>query len=270
MSVWRLALTRRWLGYLAVAVVFAVVTSLFGLWQWDRREQAVEEISRITTNSSQTPVPFEQLLPPDREWDPSLKWRPVELTGKYRSDETLLVRTRPRSGQVGFAVLVPFRTVSGHVVVVDRGWIPTGTTGDAPDIIPEPPEGAVTLVATVFPGEPEVPGRSAPEGQIATIHLPTVEQVTGLPVDQRAYLQMVRESPDVTPRPLPPLAPVLDEGPHLSYSLQWFLFGLLGFFAWGYLLRQEHLRSQGLPVQKERRRRSDADEEDDLLDRTSR
>ena len=58
----RLLLTRRWLGYLALTVVFAVVASMFGLWQWDRRGQAVAAIEKVNANYDRDPVELSSLL----------------------------------------------------------------------------------------------------------------------------------------------------------------------------------------------------------------
>ena len=58
----RLLFTRRWLGYLALTVVFAVVASLFGLWQWDRRGQAVAAMDLVANNFDRAPVELEPLL----------------------------------------------------------------------------------------------------------------------------------------------------------------------------------------------------------------
>ena len=43
----RLFLTRRWLGYFAVAIVFALACSAFGIWQWNRRVEALAAIDRL-------------------------------------------------------------------------------------------------------------------------------------------------------------------------------------------------------------------------------
>ena len=268
MSIVRHALSPRWLSYLALAVVFAVITTLFGLWQWDRRGEAVAEIERVEANFDAAAVGFYELLPQGSNWSDELRWRPVVVRGEYLVEKTLLVRTRPRFGQVGFEILIPFRTSTGEVVLVNRGWVPTGADQDAPDLIPPAPNGSVSVLARVFAGEPTIPGRSAPEGQVATIHLPTIAEITGEPVDQRAYLALTEEDPASVPTPLLVERPAADEGPHLSYSVQWFLFGALGFVAWGYLLRDDYRRSAGLvdkPVKP--KAASDQDIEDDILDR---
>ena len=267
MSLWRHAMTTKWLGGLGVALLFAGVTTVFGLWQWDRRGQAVQEIERIETNFDQTPVGFGSLLPEGVEWSDELRWRPVEVSGRYVTEEQLLVRTRPRSGSVGFEVVVPFVATTGEVVLVNRGWVPTGEEQDAPDRVPAAPEGTVTVTGRLLPGEPEIAGRTAPEGQLATINLAQVADITGRGVDERAYLSLIAESPPVSPTPVLQPRPALDEGPHLSYTFQWFLFGLLGFIAWGYLVREDYRRkAPGTEHPTGNSRPSDQDIEDALLD----
>ncbi len=228
MSVWRLMFTRRWLIALAVTILFAVITTLFAQWQWDRRGQAVLEMERVETNYDREVVSIEQLLPDGRSFDPADKWRPVATQGEYRSDQQLLVRTRPRGGTVGFDVVVPFISTTGQTYLVSRGWVPTGEERDFPDLVPSAPAGNVQLVARLLPGEPQIAGRGAPEGQLATINLAEAAEKTGLDIHQGAYLAMDSESPSVSPTPLPLQRPQLDEGPHLSYTFQWYLFGILG------------------------------------------
>ena len=264
MNLIRHALQPRWLGYLALALVFAVITSLFGLWQWDRRGQAVAEIDRVEENFDRVAVPFDELLPEGAAWSDDYRWRSVVIEGSYLEESTTLVRTRPRIGQVGFEVLVPFETLDGRLIVVNRGWIPTGETDDEPDLVPKAPSGVVSVTGRLFPSEPVIRGRSAPEGQVATIHLSTLAQMLDSGLEQRAYLALSQEQPPVSPTPLLLDRPAADEGPHLSYTFQWFLFGLLGFIAWGYLLRED-FRGAGR-TDRVSSRRSDQDEEDALLD----
>ena len=255
-----LALTPRWLGYLALAIVFALVSAVFGVWQWDRREEAVTEIRLIQNNFDQPPQAIADVFPPTALWHDDLRWLPVTLDGEYVADEQLLVRTRPRGGQVGFNVLVPLETSSGEVFMVDRGWVPTGETRDQPDFIPAPPDGPVTVVVRLFPSEPEIAGRGAPEGQVPSVALGLIDRLLEYTVDTRAYGQLVSENPAPPSRPLPALTPVPDEGPHLSYSIQWFVFGALGFIAWAYLFIQEYRYGPAERSKKPAKKR-DADEE---------
>lgn len=266
----KLAVTPRWLAYLALAVAFAVISAVFGVWQWDRREQAVSEIELVQENFDQAPVPLAEVLPPGGPWSEEYRWRQVVLEGEYRPEEQLLARTRPRGGQVGFNVLVPLVTAEGSVFIVDRGWVPTGQDRDEPDVIPAPPAGSVSVVVRLFPAEPEIPGRSAPDGQVASVALNLIEGMVSGDVEQRAYGQLVSETPEPDSRPLPALTPVADEGPHLSYSIQWFVFAAMGFVAWGYLFVQEYRYGpQVTPRGTRVKRDSDEEFEDTVLDRDS-
>lgn len=275
---WRFAFSRRWFGYLALVVVFAIACSFLAMWQLARRDEARQEIDRVEQNWDSAPVPIDQALPELAAFDADDKWIPIEVTGTYLTDEQLLVRGRPLGGVAGFEVLVPLLLEDGSVIVIDRGWLPAGNEQDEPDHVPAAPEGEVTVVARLKAGEPIVPGRSAPEGQIATIHLPDIAERLGMPVYTGAYGLLSTENPTPETRPIAAVRPVPDEGPHLSYAFQWFVFGLLAFIALGWAIRQEYrYRNSDDPAEQERaekrrlkaasRAPSDSEVEDALLDR---
>jgi cytochrome oxidase assembly protein ShyY1 len=277
---WRFAFSRRWFGYLAVAIVFAIVCVLLSNWQLARRAEKTHEIALVTDNYDARPVDVHALLPDLDTFDPADEWRPVVLEGAYLTDEALLVRNRPRGGQPGFEQLVPFLTTDGSVFMVDRGWLPTGNEQDLPDVVPAAPDGTVTVTARLRPGEPTVAGRGAGEGQIATIHLPELAERIEGPLYTGAYGLLVEETPAATdPRPAAATRPEADEGVHLSYAFQWLIFGILGFVFLGYAVRQEYRAlnaedpdERDRAEQRERRRsqkRTDADVEDELLDASS-
>jgi len=274
---WRFAFSPRWLGYLGVAIVFAVVCVLLANWQLARREEKETEIALVAENFDATPVDVQEALPELDHWRHDLEWLPVTLTGRYLIDEQTLVRNRPHNGQPGFDVLTPLQLESGDVFIVDRGWLPTGSAQDEPDAVPRPPAGEVTVVARLKEGEPAIPGRGAPDGQIATVQLDELQDRIGAPTYTGAYGLLDSETP--APQDPPPLAvakPVPDEGPHLSYAFQWFVFGILGFAFLGYAIRQEYRHrnaddpaERARAAERERKRaarRTDADIEDEIID----
>lgn len=273
MSILSLALQRRWLGWLGLTTLFAVVCVGLAQWQWQRRVETVAEIRVVAANWDAAPVALSEALPDTDALDPDLEWQPVALEGEYLVDEQLLVRARPLNGRPGFEVLTPLLLDDGSVFVVDRGWLPVGSEQDSPDVVPAPPSGRVEVLVRLKPGEPELRGRGAPEGQIATIHLPDVaERVEAGDVVTGAYGLLDSESPAPDTRPVAATRPVPDEGPHLSYTFQWYVFALMGFIGYGWALRKERQRvvaeETGVPTpQRVRARASDADEEDALLER---
>jgi cytochrome oxidase assembly protein ShyY1 len=96
----------------------------------------------------------------------------------------------------------------------------------------------VTVVARLKHAEPELQ-RGAPDGQLASIDLAAYSSQLGYPLLTGAYGQLASESPAVPEMPLPFPKPSTDEGTHLSYSLQWFAFGVLMFIGFGYAARQQ-------------------------------
>jgi len=263
---------RRWGAYLALTLVFAIACGLLSWWQWARREQAVDEIQRIERNYDAEPRPVDEVLADFADWSDDDEWTPVALSGEYLVDEQLLVRNRVRGGHPGFEQLVPFRTDDGSVFVVDRGWLPLGDGTDAtPESVPQPPEGAVTVVARLRQAEPELPGRSAPEGQLPSIDVATIVEQLGEPGYTGAYGLLASEDPGVETMPYAAVRPAEDEGPHLSYALQWIAFGVLAFIGLFWAWRRER-RIAALPADEQaaarapKRRHEDADVEDAILD----
>lgn len=262
---------RRWGGYVALTLVFAIVCGLLSWWKWSRREEAVQEITRVEQNYDAEPRPVSEVLPELDSWSDDDTWTPVVLEGEYLVDEQVLVRNRVRGGKPGFDQLVPFRLNDGTVFVVDRGWLSVGTTQDAPDTVPAPPAGEVTVVVRLRAGEPELVGRDAGPGQIPSIDLDTIVAATRLEGYTGAYGLLASEDPAVSEMPLASARPAEDEGPHLSYALQWIAFGILAFIGLVWAWRRER-RIAALPQEQQaaarapKRGHHDADVEDAILD----
>lgn len=232
-------LSARWIAWFALCCLGALLCLYLGSWQMSRADAMDERNNLIVENYDADPLTGDDAVEAISEFENSDQWHPVELTGRYLPEDTLLVRNRAHTGVIGYEVLVPFQTTGGQIVVMDRGWIETSDQGDgAPAEIPAPPTGEVTVTARVQPGEGDL-GRSSPAGQVASIDLPEVAQLTGLDVATDAYGQISTEapSPGVVPEPFP--APDLDYGPNLSYALQWQAFAVLVFVAYGYSARQK-------------------------------
>ncbi|TFC79136.1 SURF1 family protein [Cryobacterium sp. TMS1-20-1] len=279
MTGWKFAFSRRWAGYLVLTMLFAAVCAGLGFWQLARRDEALTELFKIDSNFDSNPVPVAEALKDLAAFDESQKWMPVELTGTYLTADEMLARNRPLNVNPGFEVLTPLLLTDGTIFIVNRGWLPTGQEQDAPDTVPAAPSGTVTVVARLKASEPDLPGRTASGNQVATINLTTIAERLNAPTYTGAYGLMDTESPAATEkRPAAVLKPIRDEGPHLSYAFQWFVFGLLAFIGLGWALREEY-RSVNAEDPEERERaeerarkraakpRNDAEIEDELLDR---
>jgi cytochrome oxidase assembly protein ShyY1 len=285
----------RWAIYIGLAVVFAIACAFLSNWQFVRNEERSAQLALVEQNYDAPAVPLAEVIPAGGELAPHDEWRPVRLVGQYLDDEALLVRNRPHGGTAAFEVLVPFRLEDNRVLLIDRGWVPPGESAPEPDAVSAPPEGEVTVIARLRPSEP-LPGsgRSAPDGQVPTIHLPlvaaAVSPVTGEAMELSAYGVLVAEEPAPASAPNTLASPSEDPGPHLSYAIQWILFAVMGFVFIGYVIRTErrhrredaeqarhdtdapdHADRSPAPVPASARRRDrDADDEDAILDAAGR
>jgi cytochrome oxidase assembly protein ShyY1 len=260
----------RWLSWFVLACLFAAACVALATWQFDRRDQAVSKIQRMVENYDKTAIGFDSISGLTLDQVTTFEWTPVQLQGKYLTDQELLVRNRPIAGQPGFLQVVPFELSTGELVIVERGWIPADSDL-APAVSMTPGSEPKILTARVRLSE-LTPNRDSPDGFATSIHLESLNELLGKTVEQQFYLRLISESPGEPSSPQPLRKPTLDEGNHLSYAVQWILFALMGFFALFWAIRQEreYRRIEKdpnyVPRSVRNRKRTDADVEDELLD----
>jgi cytochrome oxidase assembly protein ShyY1 len=277
-SWWRIAFTRRWLGYLAFAIVFAIACGFLSSWQASRGNDAAAANALLDKNFNSHPLPLQSLIPSLTSFKADQEWMRVTVSGSYLPKKQLLVRNRPTDAGPGFEVLTPLRLTDGSVFIVDRGWVPTGEKQDLPDYVAPAPSGTVTVIARLLASEPEM-GTPIKTGiEIGSIELDEVKSRIGGAVYTGAYGVLDSQSPagKAGLTPVVSSEPTQDTGLHWSYMIQWVIFALIGFFGLFYAVRQEiRLRREDEPAEiaraaeRERKRAlrpTDADIEDELID----
>ena len=230
--------SRRWLGILAAVVLFAAACGLLADWQLHRLEGRHARNHLIRDNLHAPVTPADQALAVGRDPAGDREWLPVRATGHWDVAHQLVVRLRPYNGDVGFYVITPLVTEAGPAVLVNRGWVPAGEGGATVPPVPAPPGGTVTVTGRLRPTEPPATGAAPPPGQITRIDVPGIART--LPYDvYGGFLELTRQDPKPTkaPRIIPPPEP--SEGPHLLYTVQWILFGLMAFGGYVVLARRE-------------------------------
>ena len=157
--VWR----RLWLPTVLALAAGAVLISL-GIWQLERLAWKTALIEAATSRPESPPV----APPAPATWD-GLDWDEADLTrlavpGRFLPGEayvyTVLSDARgPLSGP-GLWVMAPFETTDGWMVLVNRGFVPTGMDGAAP-VVPPPPTGEIVLDGLLR--RPDPPGMFTPD-----------------------------------------------------------------------------------------------------------
>lgn len=217
-------------------VLTVVVTCVaLGQWQLDRLQYVRAENARALERMGDPPVPLAELadpLDPSAADQEALEFRRVEVTGAYRADEEVLQRNRRYRNQTGFHVLTPLELADGGVVLVRRGWVPAML--DEPPVAEAPPPAGTTTVVGVLElpvPQPRFGPTDPDDGVLARVfHTDTARldrQVDGdlFPMVLRIDDELVNPTEDQLPFPAGP--PELEEGSHLSYTVQWHLFAVL-------------------------------------------
>lgn len=260
---------KRWSGWLALVVIFSIACVYLSSWQFDRRQEALDAMDQLAMNYDSPVVELSSIASLD-SFDAKNEWRQVRVTGTYLTESSVLVRNRPLNGQAGFLQLVPFRLDSGEVVAIERGWLAVTSDYDAPQNPPLPSSARQEVIGHVRPSEPTL-DRSAPNGQLATINVQALNDSVGLGEKfyKKLYLRMQSESVPAAKNPTQISRPVLGEGNHLSYALQWILFALMagGALIWGIKKEREALSNTVRVSRRKNLGQVDAEAEDKLLDR---
>jgi cytochrome oxidase assembly protein ShyY1 len=234
---------RRWVGFTLLAVFFVLLFVRLSFWQVSRLHERQRANDLVRAHLAAAPMTMSELTAlagSDRAFATDQQWRTVRVTGHWDASHQVLVRNRPSdSGDNGYEVVTPLLPdAGGPAVLVDRGWVPTGSTPAAPESVPAPQTGEVTVVGHLQPSEPSRPTDGLPAGQVTSLSTADLSKGDGYPVVD-GYLLLVSESPAPSSAPAVHAAPVLDDGPHLSYAVQWVLFAAVAIGGWWTFLRRE-------------------------------
>jgi surfeit locus 1 family protein len=166
-------------------------------------------------------------------------YRPVSVEGRFDYDHELVLSGRTRRGSPGVELLTPVRVAgSDTALLVDRGWVysPDGGTvdrsrwreGDSAHVA-----GYVELYApdagtTTSTSDPRIVRRVSRREIAAKVPYPVAP----------FYLVSIGDTTSTT-HPARRELPVLDDGPHRGYAIQWFSFALIALGGAAAVVRRE-------------------------------
>jgi cytochrome oxidase assembly protein ShyY1 len=234
-------LSRRWALFAVTVVVLAYGCYWLGQWQFHRLHAREATNSQTRQNLGSPADPVAQVLAPGREARTADEWRRVTATGRYLPAQNIVIRYQTRDGSSGVDVVTPLRTTTGPLLLVDRGWLQTDNVGADQVQAPAPPAGEVTVVGWV---RVDATGDAATvtDGSARAVSSVQIAQSLAKTLDAPVYGGFV-DAERETPPPSTPLVhaeqPDLGNGPHFFYGLQWWFFGLLAVFGFGYLAYDE-------------------------------
>lgn len=242
----------RWIAFSLLIVVLMVVMVNLGFWQLRRLDQRQQANRAVTQRSSEPIAPIAELVKPtsDRAAVEAVQWRQIEATGTFDVAHEVFVRDRSLDGRAGLHAATPLVLADGTAILVNRGWVPVPQTVQGVPSAPPPPSGQVTVVGRLRPSQQRglLGPTDPPVGVLvafARLDVPRIQKQVPEPL-LPAYVELTSPAPTADlPKVLP--LPELDDGPHLSYALQWFAFTVLAAIGW-WLMARRTARQQTRPT----------------------
>jgi surfeit locus 1 family protein len=219
--------------FITLAIVVAAVCVRLGVWQLHRLRERRDRNALIVARLNSTTVDF-GALPRDSA---AAHFRRVSVVGAPDYDHELVFATRTRQGSPGVNLLTPVRRAgTDTAVLVNRGWVysPDGSTIDAgkwhdrDSTFTGYAEELASTGGSTFMSRPNVVARLSYDVVAKSLPYPVAPMyVVALGNGTTQPDQIAR----LTVLPL-------DEGPHLSYAIQWFGFAAVALVGAAFVIRQ--------------------------------
>ena len=224
-------ITGRRLPLTLVILLAAGVMVALGFWQLQRLAGRRAQNAHIRERMNQ---PALRITGPVA--DPAaLEYRPVTLVGTFDYDHEVTLRNTTHDGAPGVDLLTPLRiSGSNQAVLVDRGWIPylerepdarKGYRVAGNVVIHGRARLPQVRTSSLVPADPALSPTMPRVDAWLRVDVPRIQQQTPYPL----LPMFVQALPDPGGPALPWREPTieLDEGPHLSYAIQWFAFATI-------------------------------------------
>jgi surfeit locus 1 family protein len=203
--------------FVTLAVVLAALFVRLGFWQVDRLQQRRARNAVIASRLAEPSVPVERIRD-------STAFLRATVAGIPDYTNEIVLTGKSRQGSPGVYIVTPVRrTANDTAVLVTRGWVyaPDAATVD----LTRWHEARGVFSGYVLP----LPATASPQQRangrkLRTLTREGVRKLIPYPVVTR-YLVSQDSAADTTPARLAP--PALDDGPHLSYAIQWFSFAVI-------------------------------------------
>ena len=228
--------------FVAFAIIAAAGCVRLGFWQLhrlgERRARNALIISRLDSAAVDPSA-----LPRDSA---AARFRRVRVTGVPDYEHELIYATRTRLGSPGVDLLTPIRRAgTDTAILVNRGWVysPDGSTIDAAKWH----DRDSTFVGYVEE-LPSTGGRAftSRPNVVARLSYDVVAKALPYPVSPVYVVALAGADTSTAADRIARLTvPPLDEGPHLSYAIQWFGFALVALVGAAFVTRQK--RENGPP-----------------------
>jgi surfeit locus 1 family protein len=206
---------------LAIPLACAALFVRLGIWQLSRLHEKRVFNAELSSRLA-APLTDVTALPGDTA---AGHYRRVAASGAMLYDRDVVYAGRSHEGSPGVDLLTPMK-IDGHdtVVMVNRGWAFSPDAASIADSLwREKDSESVSGYAETFAGTE----RQSTQRRVHALDRRAVEALVGLPVAPYIIVQTSDTGRHADSVPVRLGVPVLSEGPHQSYAIQWFSFALV-------------------------------------------
>ena len=224
--------------FLGLCVVVAALFVRLGFWQLARLKERQALNAEVAGRMAQRAVPVEA-LPRDTA---GVRFRHVIVRGTFDYAHEVRLAGRSHEGSPGVHILTPVRLAgSDAAVLVNRGWAysPDGATLDMArwrEDSAATVEGFVELFPPASSQRIGVRSRGGDSAVVMRLEAADLARRIPYPI-LPYYVVRIDTAPPRADRLATIDPPSLDEGPHLSYAIQWFSFAAIALIGGALLVR---------------------------------
>jgi surfeit locus 1 family protein len=240
--------SRRSVLFVALAAVVAAGCVRLGFWQLHRLAGRRALNARLASRLDETPVAVRTIVGDSA----AAEFRRATAAGTYDFANEFALAARTREGSPGVNIITPLRAPgTDTAVLVNRGWV------YAPDAMTidfarwkEPPAASDTgyLLAIPSSSGPGAANASTDPRVVRRLERDSLARRFPYPIAPFLFVATQGVTPggsasrDSIPARLPP--PLMDEGPHLGYAIQWFSFAAIALVGAAIAVRTDRRGSQ--------------------------
>ncbi|MCO6449859.1 MAG: SURF1 family protein [Caldilineales bacterium] len=218
---------RRWILTTLLVLVAAVVMVRLGFWQLDRLAGKRAYIAASLAEINAEPL---SLTGEEMDLDAQAqRYRRATVVGEYDFAHEIVLKSQLYQDRPGFHLLTPFLIDgSSRAILVDRGWV-AAEEFDAARLDDYAEQARQTITGRIEPQDRRPQSGELPEvGTLEWYRVDIDALQRQMPYELLPFY--IALTPDDAHEGFPIRNPpeiILDEGPHLGYAIQWFLFALV-------------------------------------------
>ena len=248
-SRFRFLISPKWIGFHLLVVILVVTMINLAFWQLRRLDERRQFNAEVRANANQPIAALDDVNPAIAE-PSAIEWRRVRLAGTYVPGHEFLVVNRSQNGDSGRNVVDALQLADGALLLVNRGFVREA------DATPALPTGSIEIIGRLRASERRGTGQPADSSTGALTEIRRIDvAVLGKQFDATVlpmYVEQLESAPPDAKSLEPIVAPTLDEGPHLSYTFQWFIFTACVIVGWVLAVRRSLATRSGRPTKKRR------------------